>query len=1156
MQLLTPAEAANVPALVPFSWTAVGGASAYRIWVMIDGGAPTLIVRTVNTSQTVPIASGSVEWYVEAVFPQCPSILSPHGHFTVSKVATCDLRKASTPLSPIGGAVVQSPVTFNWSPVTGALLYRVFIAIGNDSFVDLGVTTQTTFSTDVTSGNVQWYVEALTEGCPPLASARASFVVAETAGCSNAAPIPIAPPANATGVTAPVTFSWTGVANADEYRVLGSLDGGDAQVIAKTTDTTVTKPLRPGTWVWSIEAVFDECDNTRSTKSRFTFATGINCPTTPPQLVSPADGASVTSPIKLDWSGVMGAIGYQVFARHDDGAATLIGGTPGFTTELNRKLGDGSFEWWVVAFFPACPPLESQHNKFTISSLCDNRRPLLFVPHDGANGLTSPAHFVWSRTPNAKSYNVWVSVGGDVPVIAGSTTDNKLTTSVSPGAISWYVEATFDGCPSTASATSNFVARNPPPCATPPRPLIRVAGQVASSSPYSIRWTSPPNVSAYELEEATSLDFHDETTQVISDVTATFTHTASQPTRYFYRVRAISNCSDARGSYSRVASIVVIPQQRRTTLDLDAATGATQKIVLPPQNPPTTFSARGDKPWVTVTPSSGTIGSSGATLTVTTDRNALLLGTNSASVLVTYGASSGAQWSAGAPPSAAAGTTSTAVPISVSLAAPVAPSGKNTPPPDSLIVPAVAHADGLNASMYQSDVRLANTSADVMRYLLNFTLSRTDGTQSGQSTTIEVDPGATLALDDILTTFFGLGSDGGSATGTLEIRPLSTTPGAGASSAAPSVSVASSRTFNAAPSGTFGEFIPAIPFSQFIANTSPKSVLSLQQISQNAAYRTNLGLVEGAGENATVVIHVFDNTGNEVSQIPMALQPGEHRQINSFLQANAINLSEGRVEVEVTSTTGKVSAYASVVDDGTNDPFLVSPVLKGGTSSTRFMLPDVEVDSAANKRSDVRLFNAGTSSITATLAFSPQPGYSGSATTAQVTIPPGQVTALDNVLQTSFNLASSFGALLITTGSSSNLVVTGRTYTQSSTGTFGQFMPAVTPTQSIGLGDRSLQLLQLEDSDQYKTTIGLAETNGKSAKVEVSAISPDSKAYPKVQIDVDANGFVQIPLAGFALGNTYNTRVTVKVISGSGRITAYGSLTDQATHDPTYVPAQ
>jgi hypothetical protein len=45
-------------------------------------------------------------------------------------------------------------------------------------------------------------------------------------------------------------------------------------------------------------------------------------------------------------------------------------------------------------------------------------------------------------------------------------------------------------------------------------------------------------------------------------------------------------------------------------------------------------------------------------------------------------------------------------------------------------------------------------------------------------------------------------------------------------------------------------------------------------------------------------------------------------------------------------------------------------------------------------------------------------------------------------------------------------------------------------------------------------------------------------------------------LASMGLDDTYNARVTVRAISGTGRVTAYASVIDMETNDPTYIPAQ
>ena len=92
---------------------------------------------------------------------------------------------------------------------------------------------------------------------------------------------------------------------------------------------------------------------------------------------------------------------------------------------------------------------------------------------------------------------------------------------------------------------------------------------------------------------------------------------------------------------------------------------------------------------------------------------------------------------------------------------------------------------------------------------------------------------------------------------------------------------------------------------------------------------------------------------------------------------------------------------------------------------------------------------------------------------------------------------------------------------------------------------------------RYRTNVGIAEVIGKPATVEVSVVLPDSKISPKTTIQLPANGFFQANvIQGLGLSNVYNVRVAVKVINGDGKITAYGSVVDMKTQDPTFVPAQ
>jgi hypothetical protein len=630
------------------------------------------------------------------------------------------------------------------------------------------------------------------------------------------------------------------------------------------------------------------------------------------------------------------------------------------------------------------------------------------------------------------------------------------------------------------------------------------------------------------------------------------------PGRYAYRVRALGDCNQERGAYSEIAEIEVTEEETQSEAGDIGTMTTTLQLCLNSQgqvvicegtgkrgggmqpHDGTTVAVSTPTSWMTVSPSTVTIPPNGsAAVTVTTTTGGLPVGANTGSVTVT-------------PTSTSAAPSN--LPATVSLVTPVSPTPRNEPAPDSLIVPAVAHAGG-TGSTWLSDIRLANIAANLVKYQINFTPAGMDGTVVGKQTTLDVEAGKTTALNDIVANWFGGGSAGQAASGVLEIRPMNM--------AASAIStLASSRTYNLSSAGTFGQFIPAVPFSQFVGKAQDAlhpTTLSLQQISQSAAYRTNFGLVEASGHPVTVELTVFGTGGNQVAQFPLSLQAGEYRQFNALLADHGITLEDGRVEIRVTSDEGKVTAYASVVDNGTNDPLVVPAVQLSTVSTDKVVIPGVaEVNTgAAHWRTDMRLFNASPAAIEATVQFYPQ-SDPGNMRTASVTIQPGEVKVIDSAVGSLFGLDNAVGAFHVTTPQPEALIATARTYDQQPGGTYGQFIPAMTLENAIGTGDRPLQILQLEQSDAFRTNLGLAEVSGKSVRAELIATIPDSPVAAVLPIDLKANEFVQISrvLSQMGYANAYNARVAIRVIGGEGRLTAYGSVVDNKTQDPTYVPAQ
>ena len=269
-------------------------------------------------------------------------------------------------------------------------------------------------------------------------------------------------------------------------------------------------------------------------------------------------------------------------------------------------------------------------------------------------------------------------------------------------------------------------------------------------------------------------------------------------------------------------------------------------------------------------------------------------------------------------------------------------------------------------------------------------------------------------------------------------------------------------------------------------------------------------------------------------------------------------LEDGRVEVKVVGGSGKVTSYAAVVNNATGDTLVVSPATLGTAGSTKYVLPGVaELSGGVIWQTDARLFNAGDAPVTATLTL--QSINNNPPQQQTIELLPGQIRQLNRILAELFGISDDGGALHIETSAPAELVATARTYRPAGDGAnFGQFIQAVTPDQAIGIGSRPLQILQVEESSRMRSNIGLAEVTGNPARVELTIIPPDSKVSARLEVDMGPNQSRQLNslLTAMGLSNTHNARVSVKVISGQGRVTAYAATIDQITQDPTFIPAQ
>ena len=225
------------------------------------------------------------------------------------------------------------------------------------------------------------------------------------------------------------------------------------------------------------------------------------------------------------------------------------------------------------------------------------------------------------------------------------------------------------------------------------------------------------------------------------------------------------------------------------------------------------------------------------------------------------------------------------------------------------LVPVVIRKGGLAGSLWRSDVTVANLRTEAAE--LTFTYTAAAG-GAPLTATRSLAAGATLQLQDVVAALFG----GDGTQGQLQI--------AAADGTADGLVVAS-RTYTVATTASgeasFGQFIPALPLT---AAGRPGEEMVLPYLTGGAAFRTNLGLVETAGENATVAVDLVRSDGTVLATLTRTLKPRESVQLLRVLDGRDLGASPAATaRVRITSATGRVVAYASVIDNITNDPINV-----------------------------------------------------------------------------------------------------------------------------------------------------------------------------------------------------------------------------------------
>jgi PKD repeat protein len=220
----------------------------------------------------------------------------------------------------------------------------------------------------------------------------------------------------------------------------------------------------------------------------------------------------------------------------------------------------------------------------------------------------------------------------------------------------------------------------------------------------------------------------------------------------------------------------------------------------------------------------------------------------------------------------------------------------------------VGAVTGAGGTFFRSNLVISNRN-DVPAEV-TIALTPRGGTAPSHSANLIIPAGQTRFYGDAVAELYGI-----QGAGSLRLTTSTATP-----------VVAWGRTYSdLGVAGTLGQFIPAFSTDDLI----PLAGAILQGLSQNARYRTNMGLVNASPAAAAVTIAVHDGDGSMRGERTVIIAGGQ----SLFLGGIMSEITGGEVTdgylVLKPSAAGAIYGWASFVDNLSTDQTFVRPIALG-----------------------------------------------------------------------------------------------------------------------------------------------------------------------------------------------------------------------------------